>query len=83
MKKISSFLFLTVISIIALSFTHNKSIEQDIKVYICSAPRVPCYYKLPCRKFSEEVCTGNKIFKISLEKAKQMGKKECDCKDLK
>jgi hypothetical protein len=49
-------------------------------VYVCDNARVKCYFKMPCKKLTD-LCVGNRVFKVSLERAKELDKKECNCKE--
>ena len=81
MKKVSTFLILLVISIITLSFTYNKSVEPRDMVFVCDSPKVKCYFKMPCKKLTD-LCKGNRVFRVSLARAIELDKKECNCKDV-
>ena len=49
-------------------------------VFVCDSPRVKCFYYMPCDSLKNE-CQGNKIFRVSLSRAKQLGKEQCDCEN--
>ena len=81
MKKIGKYTALLVITIVTLSFTYNKSMESREMVYVCDSARVKCYFKMPCKKLTD-LCKGDRVFKVSLERATELNKKECNCKDV-
>ena len=80
MRNIGKYIALLVITIVTLSFTYNKSMESREMVYVCDNARVKCYFKMPCKKLTD-LCVGNRVFKVSLERAKELDKKECNCKE--
>jgi hypothetical protein len=47
-------------------------------VFVCDSPRVKCFYYMPCDALKNQ-CQGNKIFRVTLLRAKQLGKENCDC----
>ena len=80
MKNIGKYIALSVITIVTLSFTYNKSMESREMVYVCDSARVKCYFKMPCKKLTD-LCEGRRVFKVSLKRAIELDKKECNCKD--
>lgn len=64
------------------SFRHYAP-SQVTHVYICSNPNYKCYFVFPCKK-SSDFCSeiNGKIYKVTLDRAKSLGKEECDCKEL-
>tara|TARA_B100001175_G_scaffold64246_1_gene52398 strand:- start:7261 stop:7506 length:246 start_codon:yes stop_codon:yes gene_type:complete len=58
----------------------NSSKETQKFVYTCSNPNLKCYYKFPCSDFFRD-CNQNKgkVMKVTLERAKALGKEECSC----
>ena len=81
MKNIGKYIALLVITIVTLSFTYKKSMESREMVYVCDSARVKCYFKMPCKKLTN-LCKGGRVFKVSLERATELNKKECNCKDV-
>ena len=78
MKYIVSLLLL---SLILTSFSSkDSSNESQNFVYACSNPSLKCYYKFPCSDFFRD-CNQNKgkVMKVTLERAKALGKEECSC----
>ena len=65
------------------SFVKKDTIEQNQNVYICSNPKLKCYYTRPC-KDSSDFCSSakGKIYKVTLKRAKTLGKEKCDCKEI-
>lgn len=49
-------------------------------VFVCDKPTVKCFYYMPCNALKNQ-CQGNKIFRVSLSRAKQLGKEKCDCEN--
>jgi hypothetical protein len=74
MKKIILF------SLIILTIsTLSSFIDFDEEmVFVCDSPRVKCFYYMPCDALKNQ-CQGNKIFRVTLQRAKQLGKESCDC----
>lgn len=65
------------------SFVKKDSFEQVQNVYICSNPKLKCYYTRPCKDSSDACSKANgKIYKVTLERAKSLGKEKCDCKEI-
>ena len=65
------------------SFIENNTIEQNQNVYICSNPKLKCYYTRPCKDFSDFCSKAKgKIYKVSLKRAKALGKEKCDCWEI-
>jgi hypothetical protein len=65
------------------SFIENNTIEQNQNVYICSNPKLKCYYTRPCKDFSDFCSKAKgKIYKVSLKRAKALGKEKCDCGEI-
>ena len=81
MKNIGKYIALLVITIVTLSFTYKKSMESREMVYVCDSARVKCYFKMPCKKLTD-LCKGGRVFKVSLERATELNKKECNCRDV-
>jgi|TARA_B110000908_G_scaffold163052_1_gene209225 hypothetical protein len=81
MKNIGKYIALLVITIVTLSFTYNKSVESREMVYVCDSARVKCYFIEPCKKLTD-LCEGRRVFKVSLARAIELDKKECNCKDV-
>ena len=81
MKNIGKYIALLIIIIVTLSFTYNKSTESREMVYVCDSARLKCYFKMPCKKLTD-LCNGGRVFKVSLERAIELDKKECNCKDV-
>ena len=50
-------------------------------VYVCDSARVKCYFIEPCKKLTD-LCEGRRVFKVSLARAIELDKKECNCKDV-
>jgi hypothetical protein len=66
-------------SIILSSLTLSSFLYFDEEmVFVCDSPRVKCFYYMPCDSLKND-CKGNKIFRVSLSRAKQLGKEQCDC----
>jgi len=78
MKKI---VFLLSLAFLTFSFSLKDSTEEpQTFVYTCSHPSLKCYYKTPCSDFFRD-CNQNKgkVMKVTLERAKALGKEECSC----
>ncbi len=58
----------------------DSSNETQNFVYTCSNPSLKCFYKFPCSDFFRD-CNQNKgkVMKVTLERAKSLGKEECSC----
>ena len=78
MRKII-FLFVLLFTITSFS-SESKDDQQKSFVYVCNHPGLKCYFEKPCNDYFE-MCKGNngRILKVSLAKAKAMGKEKCDC----
>ena len=77
MKKIiygGFFLF----SILMIFSFINQNEDREM-VYACDSRETKCYYKFPCKKLSTECGEENRIFKISLERAKLKELVDCEC----
>jgi hypothetical protein len=78
-------LFLGIASLLLFSsFAGDQaSSEQAKNVYICSNPKLNCYFVLPCKDFSDFCSDANgKMYKVTLERAEALGKEKCDCADF-
>ena len=72
-------LFVLLFTITSFSLAPNDD-EQKTFVYVCNHPGLKCYFEKPCNDYFE-MCKGNngRILKISLAKARAMGKEKCEC----
>lgn len=78
MKYIVSLLL---VGFLLTSFSfYDFSKETQNFVYTCSNPNLKCFYKFPCSEFFRD-CNQNKgkVMKVTLERAKALGKEECSC----
>ena len=82
-ERINYLLFAISISLLCTfsSFKEYKPSEEK-HVYICTNPNYKCYFVFPCKK-SSEICSNinGKLYKVTLSRAKSLGKEKCDCKD--
>jgi hypothetical protein len=72
---------LVLLGLILTSYSLDTSSKETQKfVYTCSNPSLKCYYKFPCSDFFRD-CNQNKgkVMKVTLERAKALGKEECSC----
>lgn len=76
MKKIFFFFFIAISSSLLFSFI---DFDEEM-VFVCDKPTVKCFYYMPCNALKNQ-CQGNKIFRVSLSRAKQLGKEKCDCEN--
>ena len=72
-------LFFCLLILPIMSFISSVD-NQDEMVFVCDNHRVKCFYYLPCEALRNE-CQGNKIFRVSLNRAKLLGKEKCNCEN--
>ena len=85
-KKITLTHYLLLTIFISLLYTLSSFREfapsEVTHVYICSNPNYKCYFVFPCKK-SSDICSeiNGKLYKVTLARAKSLGKEKCDCKE--
>ena len=86
-KKIRLAHYLLLVIFISLSYIFSSFRQyvpsEETHVYICSNPNYKCYFVFPCKK-SSKICSeiNGKLYKVTLARAKSLGKEKCDCNKL-
>lgn len=79
--QIILFISIAIFSLFPINKNEILNAKEEF-VYLCNKPGQKCYYEVPCNDLRVTCNTvKGKIFKVPLNRALQMKRTKCECKD--